>query len=57
MKVPRLDCKAGGGGSLWGRPGYRILDLLTFITRETAVCSGQSWVGRTDSFTEDDVDV
>lgn len=56
MKVPRWDCKAGGGGSLWGRPGYRIWDLLIFITRQTAACSGQSWAGRTASLTEEDAE-
>lgn len=43
---------------MWGRPGYRIWDLLlTFITRQTAACSGQSGAGRTDSiFTEEDAE-
>lgn len=30
----------GAAGSLRGRPGYRIRNLLTFITRQTEACSG-----------------
>lgn len=37
--------------------GYRIWDRLTFITRRTAASLGQSWASRTDSFTEEDVEL